>query len=103
MADIAREAICRAAGARRPSELSRWKVKFAELAETARGPRVPTSVASTSNVEVPGMEIVHDFISDAEAQQLVAAIDEHAWDTSIKRRVQHYGHAFDYARLRIAE
>ncbi|CAE8643053.1 unnamed protein product, partial [Polarella glacialis] len=43
------------------------------------------------------------FVSDEEAKALLAAVDANAWDTTIKRRVQHYGHAFDYARLTIAE
>mmetsp|Transcript_126889 Transcript_126889/g.201185 ORF Transcript_126889/g.201185 Transcript_126889/m.201185 type:complete len:408 (-) Transcript_126889:8-1231(-) len=81
----------------------RWIVRFAELAETVRGPRVPSSVASTANVEVPGFVLQTDFIAASEALDLIEAIDARPWDTSIKRRVQHYGHAFDYARLNLAE
>lgn len=82
----------------------RWVVRFAELpAESQRAPLVPSSVASTAAVDVPGLELLPDFVSEAEAHELLAAIDACPWDTSIKRRVQHYGHAFDYARLAIAE
>jgi len=82
-----------------------WIVRFAEHGSEAgqRGPCMPDSVASTAHVAVPGLEVVHDFVSEAEARELLAAVDAQPWDTTIKRRVQHYGHAFDYARLEIAE
>jgi len=82
----------------------RWVVRYAELpTESQRAPLLPSSVASTADVDVPGLELFPDFVSETEAQELLAAIDACAWDTSIKRKVQHYGHAFDYARLAIAD
>jgi len=80
-----------------------WVIKFADLKQDAVGSTVPSSVTSTSDVDVPGIDVLPNFVSDEEAQQLLFEVDSRAWDTTIKRRVQHYGHAFDYARLAIAE
>merc|ERR1712176_337166 len=88
------------AGVRR---ITRWVVRFAERGDSTIAPRVPDSVASTAAVKVPGLEVVQGFVTEVEAEELLAAIDAQPWDATIKRRVQHYGHAFDYARLRIAE
>lgn len=81
----------------------RWVVKFAGYEDTGIGPPLPSSVASTADVEVEGLLLLQDFVSEAEASVLLAEVDGRPWDCSIKRRVQHYGHAFDYARLGIAK
>lgn len=85
----------------------RWVVRFAEHADEpgggSNGLSLPPSVASTASVEVPGLEVYLDFVVEREAQDLMAAIDDRPWDTTIKRRVQHYGYAFDYAQLAIAQ
>eukprot|EP00747_Dinoflagellata_sp_TGD_P189661 gnl/TRDRNA2_/TRDRNA2_50244_c0_seq1.p1 gnl/TRDRNA2_/TRDRNA2_50244_c0~~gnl/TRDRNA2_/TRDRNA2_50244_c0_seq1.p1 ORF type:complete len:371 (+),score=65.39 gnl/TRDRNA2_/TRDRNA2_50244_c0_seq1:169-1281(+) len=84
---------------------TKWVARFAECdEETGRG-RVlmPSSVASTADVDIPGLVLVPNFVSDQEAKALLEAVDGGAWDNTIKRRVQHYGHAFDYARLAIAD
>ncbi|CAK9065846.1 Alkylated DNA repair protein ALKBH8 homolog (Alpha-ketoglutarate-dependent dioxygenase ALKBH8 homolog) (AtALKBH8) [Durusdinium trenchii] len=83
-----------------------WRVKFAELEDEVRevsGVLLPSSVESTAHVEVPGVHVVTDFVSEMEAQELLLQIDQRPWNTSIKRRVQHYGRAFDYAKLMIAD
>jgi len=82
---------------------TRWVVKFADYAEVAPRPVLPTSVASTADVEVPGLELVEGFVSEAEAQRLLQAVYARPWSDAIRRRVQHYGHAFDYSRLAIAD
>lgn len=87
-----------------PSSSHSWRVKFAELEDEATdgGVLLPGSVASTKHVEVPGVHVVEDFISQSEADELLRQVDLQPWNTSIKRRVQHYGRAFDYAKLMIA-
>ncbi|CAE7474486.1 ALKBH8 [Symbiodinium natans] len=81
-----------------------WVIRFAELSsESTSGVLLPESVEATQHVEVPGLHVVTDFITDEESVSLLREIDARPWDTSIKRRVQHYGHAFDYATLKIAE
>lgn len=81
---------------------SPWIVRFAET-ESASGPAVPSSVESTAGIEVPGLELIPEFVTEDEAEALLAAVDDRPWDSTIKRRVQHYGHVFDYARLTLAE
>ena len=83
---------------------SKWVVRFAEMtSESISGVLLPGSVEATEHIEVPGVHVVDNFVTDEEAFALLQEIDARSWDTSIKRRVQHYGHAFDYATLKIAQ
>mmetsp|Transcript_13542 Transcript_13542/g.32341 ORF Transcript_13542/g.32341 Transcript_13542/m.32341 type:complete len:353 (+) Transcript_13542:1-1059(+) len=92
------------ASARLRDSARRWIVRYAERSDAAVPQCIlPDSVASTESIEVPGMTIVPNFVDEEVAQALLAAVDSQPWDTSIRRRVQHYGHAFDYSRLRLAE
>ena len=45
---------------------------------------------------VPGLQLHADFITQDEERELLAAIDASEWDTSLKRRTQHYGYVYDY-------
>lgn len=46
---------------------------------------------------IPGLRLIHDFITEEEEQQMLAEIDQQPWNTLAKRRVQHYGYKFDYS------
>ncbi len=43
-----------------------------------------------------GLTYQPDFISEAMADALVAALDGSPWDETLKRRVQHFGYRYDY-------
>ena len=43
-----------------------------------------------------GATYVPEFFSGEEAAQIVAALDAGPWDTTLKRRVQHFGYRYDY-------
>lgn len=45
---------------------------------------------------VPGLTYCRDFLDEREQAAALAAIDQGQWDTSLKRRVQHFGHRYDY-------
>lgn len=45
---------------------------------------------------VPGLVYIPNFITPAEEAALIEAIDAGTWDTSLKRRVQHFGLRYDY-------
>jgi len=47
-------------------------------------------------LDIPGLEYVLDFISPAQEQALIEAIDDQPWLNDLKRRVQHYGYKYDY-------
>jgi alkylated DNA repair protein alkB family protein 8 len=51
---------------------------------------------------VPGLRRVADWTSPEEADALLRAIDAAPWSTQLKRRVQHYGHRYDYGRRSVA-
>ena len=44
-----------------------------------------------------------DFVTQEDADQLLAAIDNSPWDTSLRRRTQHYGARFNYASKACAD
>jgi len=45
---------------------------------------------------IPGLLVIHDFVTPAQEADLLGAFDGAPWDTTMSRPVQHYGHAFDY-------
>lgn len=45
---------------------------------------------------VPGLCLVHEFVTEAQEAELLAAVDQQPWVDLAKRRVQHYGWEFDY-------
>lgn len=45
---------------------------------------------------VPSLQFQNDLFSVDEETALLARIDQEPWDTSLKRRVIHYGHAYKY-------
>ncbi|XP_028554732.1 alkylated DNA repair protein ALKBH8 homolog isoform X2 [Dendrobium catenatum] len=50
----------------------------------------------SSELAIPGIFLVHDFITSEEEQELLAAVDSKPWNNLSKRRVQHYGYEFLY-------
>ncbi|XP_020570589.1 alkylated DNA repair protein alkB homolog 8 isoform X2 [Phalaenopsis equestris] len=50
----------------------------------------------SSELAIPGIHLVHDFITSEEEQELLAAVDSKPWKNLSKRRVQHYGYEFLY-------
>ncbi|XP_030481304.2 alkylated DNA repair protein ALKBH8 homolog [Cannabis sativa] len=49
-----------------------------------------------SELNIPGLHLLHDFVSLEEERDLIAAVDEMPWNNLSKRRVQHYGYEFCY-------
>ncbi|KAI4327916.1 hypothetical protein L6164_020325 [Bauhinia variegata] len=56
---------------------------------------VPVSLTA-SDINIPGIYLVHDFISAKEEEELLQAVDSRPWKNLSKRRVQHYGYEFCY-------
>jgi alkylated DNA repair dioxygenase AlkB len=46
--------------------------------------------------EINGLSYVKNFLSDFKVKQLIEYIDSKVWDTTLKRRTQHYGHKYVY-------
>uniref|UniRef100_A0ACD5UTB7 Uncharacterized protein n=1 Tax=Avena sativa TaxID=4498 RepID=A0ACD5UTB7_AVESA len=64
-------------------------------------PKSSVSVAlpvalSSSDLGIPGIHLVEEFVTAAEEQELLAAVDSKPWKRLAKRRVQHYGYEFLY-------
>ncbi|URE18978.1 2OG-Fe(II) oxygenase superfamily [Musa troglodytarum] len=49
-----------------------------------------------SDLGIPGIYLVHDFITVEEEKRLLAEVDNRQWRSLSKRRVQHYGYEFLY-------
>ncbi|XP_030540217.1 alkylated DNA repair protein ALKBH8 homolog [Rhodamnia argentea] len=49
-----------------------------------------------SELKIPGLYLLHDFISLGEEKELLGAVDDRPWNSLVKRRVQHYGYEFRY-------
>ncbi|CAL9060980.1 unnamed protein product [Musa banksii] len=49
-----------------------------------------------SDLGIPGIYLVHDFITVDEEKRLLAEVDNRQWRSLSKKRVQHYGYEFLY-------
>jgi ubiquinone/menaquinone biosynthesis C-methylase UbiE len=52
---------------------------------------------------IPGLLVVHNFITEEEESDLIVALDNRPWISQLSRRVQHYGATFDYVKRRPVE
>jgi alkylated DNA repair dioxygenase AlkB len=50
------------------------------------------------SVMVPGLLCVHRWLDEGGQRRLAADIDAAPWSSQLRRRVQHYGHRYDYGR-----
>lgn len=53
--------------------------------------------------DVPGLRYLPDYVTPDEADALLASIDAADWQTTLKRRVQHYGYEYDYKAKNVRE
>ncbi|KAL5793101.1 hypothetical protein ACOSP7_001695 [Xanthoceras sorbifolium] len=56
---------------------------------------IPVSFEA-SELNIPGLYLLRDFVSAKEEEELLAAVDDRPWKNLSKRRVQHYGYEFSY-------
>lgn len=49
----------------------------------------------------PGLDYAPEFLTPAEQQALLDAVDVRPWSRELKRRVQHHGYRYDYKSRRI--
>lgn len=60
-------------------------------------PKVPSVPLGVLPADAPpGLIFQPEFISPTEERELMSFLDSQEWHCDIKRRVQHYGYAFDY-------
>ena len=50
---------------------------------------------------IPGLRYNAEYISEQEEQEYINWVDEQAWITDLKRRVQHYGWRYDYRARKV--
>lgn len=70
------------------------------LVAKAGPPPLPKTIVPYG-VLIPGLLYQSAFISPSEEVALLSFVDSQAWDTSLKRRVQHYGARFNYSTKKI--
>ncbi|MCD7462044.1 hypothetical protein HAX54_047655 [Datura stramonium] len=66
------------------------------VCQVAANETIPVSMEA-SELDIPGLYLIHDFISANEEEELLAAVDTMHWKELAKRRVQHYGYEFQYS------
>lgn len=47
---------------------------------------------------IPGLTLAPAYLDDAEQEGLLGVVDGLPWSAELRRRVQHYGHRYDYRR-----
>jgi alkylated DNA repair dioxygenase AlkB len=53
---------------------------------------------NSNQILPPGLIYQDNFISTEKEQELISWIDNQPWNTSIKRRTQHYGYEYNYSQ-----
>ena len=51
--------------------------------------------------KIKGLELIFDFITQKQQDQLLSQIDNNVWLNDLSRRVQHYGYKYHYKARRI--
>ncbi|MFD4246748.1 alpha-ketoglutarate-dependent dioxygenase AlkB [Streptomyces sp. NPDC058525] len=54
------------------------------------------------SVAVPGLHYIAEWLTPEACEALLSDIDAAEWSAQLKRRVQHYGHRYDYGRRSVA-
>ncbi|GFH22249.1 tRNA methyltransferase [Haematococcus lacustris] len=57
----------------------------------------PATARTSDQLGVPGLQLLHDFVSPGEEIELLNAVAHGPWQHLAKRRVQHFGWEFDYS------
>ena len=52
-------------------------------------------------IQINGLTLINNFITEQEELELINKINANKWDNKIKRRVQHYGHVFEYKTKKV--
>ena len=55
-----------------------------------------TCTSAYSAARPEGLQLVLDFISPAEELSLLAVVNQSSWDSTLARRVKHFGYTFSY-------
>lgn len=56
----------------------------------------PKPDKSKEQSDIPGLFYIENFIAKSESAALIKEIYKKPWNTSLKRRTQHYGYSYDY-------
>lgn len=88
-------------GVRKGFSVDTLEQREAQAAVRAQEALRAVSVGGSAAVQVPGMLLLDQVISDEEQAQFLAFVDAQPWDQLRLRRVQHYGHAFLYDRFNV--
>lgn len=65
--------------------------------------RVLPSAKRVKYEEIPGLVYVRGFLSKEEEASILSEVNSHPWNTSLKRRTQHFGYTYDYTAKTIDE
>ena len=52
---------------------------------------------------ISGLFYQDDFFNSDEEKAILSRIEKEEWDSSLKRRVQHYGYIYDYKKKNISQ
>jgi alkylated DNA repair dioxygenase AlkB len=70
------------------------KVKLSSVEEVYE--KAITGGVKATKDAIEGLEVVRNFLSLEEHDNLITQIDKNPWLLDLKRRVQHYGYKYDY-------
>lgn len=72
-------------------------IRYSIIRPSISHPNDSVSVSlSASELDIPGIFLLHDFVTAKEEEDLLMEVDARPWNNLAKRRVQHYGYQFCY-------
>ena len=72
-----------------------------KLKVEAEQPKIEKPVACDDPSVPSGLRFIKDWLTENEEDRLIRQIDEQEWETTVRRRVQHYGFQFKYSQLNV--
>jgi hypothetical protein len=86
-----------------PNEMFNFRkffVRFSKLKIQVKEPS-GSSVEFSKKIIIPGLKLIHNYITEEQENFLINEIDKRHWLDNIKRRVQHYGYEFNYIEKKV--
>ncbi|MFC7247118.1 alpha-ketoglutarate-dependent dioxygenase AlkB [Catellatospora aurea] len=65
-------------------------------------PALDIDAESRTESAVPGLRYLADWLNADASRALLQRVDSEPWSAQLRRRVQHYGHRYDYGRRAVA-
>ena len=83
-------------------QINKWIVEFMEKNENTSEEEDTDNIKFTDKKMITGLYYIDNFLSDKEEKDLIDFINDQQWNTSLKRKTQHYGYEYNYNSTKLS-